>query len=58
MREAKRIDPEARGIVCAVKRTNVICGSGSADNIRAGGAYSPRQQAEDMTAPATSATPK
>jgi hypothetical protein len=36
----------------------VIKGNGSADNIRAGGAYSPRKKAEDMTAPTTSATPK
>jgi hypothetical protein len=36
----------------------VICGNGSADNIRAGGLYSPQNKAEDMTAPTTSATPK
>ena len=36
----------------------MIKGNGSADNIRAGGAYSPRKKAEDMTAPTTSATPK
>src|SRR5260370_14183859 len=53
-----RIDPEARGVVCAVKRVNVIWGNGSADNIRASGLYSPRKKAEDMTAPTTSATPK
>ncbi len=40
MRRA-RIDPKARGIVCAVKRANVIWGKGSADNIRASGASKP-----------------
>jgi len=58
MREAKRIDPEARGIVCAVKARWCDRGNGSADNIRAGGSNSPRKKAEDMTAPTTSATPK
>jgi hypothetical protein len=33
-------------------------GNGSADNIRAGGSYSPRKKAEDMTEPTTRATPK
>jgi hypothetical protein len=33
-------------------------GQGSADNIRAGGSYSPQKKAEDMTAPTISATPK
>ena len=53
----KRIDPKARGIVCAVKRANVIGAkdqrttSGPADQV-------PHQQAEDMTAPTIIATPK
>jgi hypothetical protein len=54
----KRIDPEARGVVCAVNRVDVIRSNGPADNIRAGGLYSPRKRAKDMTAPTTSATPK
>jgi hypothetical protein len=36
----------------------VRLGKGSADNIRAGGRHNPHQQAEDMTAATTIATPK
>jgi hypothetical protein len=56
--QKKRIDPEARGIVCAVKRADVIGAtdqrttSGPADPIL------PQKKAVDMTALATSATPK
>jgi hypothetical protein len=44
----ERIDPEARGFVCAVKRE---MGNGCADNIRTRGRHDPHPKAEDMTAP-------
>jgi hypothetical protein len=52
MREAKRIDPEARGSVCAVKRAHVI---GATDQRTTSGPADPilRAKAEDMTAPST-----
>jgi len=44
----KRIDLKARGIVCAVKRANVI---GARDQRTTSGRQDPHRQAEDMTAP-------
>src|ERR1700733_10503443 len=48
----ERIDPEARGFVCAVKRAN-----GSADNMRAGGSYSPQKRPKTSPHHTIAATP-
>jgi hypothetical protein len=52
-----RIDPEARGVVCAVKRAAVmgqrISGQHQGQRIQLSA-----HKAEDMTAPTTRATPK
>ncbi len=53
----KRIGPEARGFVCAVKRANVI-GATDQRTTSASGLHSPRKKAEDMTASTTRTVPK
>ena len=47
----KRIDLKARGIVCAVKRANVIGATDQRTTSGPAGRQDPHQQAEDMTAP-------
>ena len=46
-----RIDPKARGIVCAVKRANVIGARDQRTTSGPAGRQNPHRQAEDMTAP-------
>jgi hypothetical protein len=47
----KRIDPKARGLVCAVKRANVIGARDQRTTSGPAGRQNPHRQAEDMTAP-------
>jgi hypothetical protein len=47
----KRIDLKARGIVCAVKRANVIGARDQRTTSGPAGRQDPHRQAEDMTAP-------
>ena len=46
-----RFDPKARGIVCAVKRANVIGAMDQRTTSGPAGRQDPHRQAEDMTAP-------
>jgi hypothetical protein len=46
-----RIDPKARGLVCAVKRANVIGARDQRTTSGPAGRQNPHRQAEDMTAP-------
>jgi hypothetical protein len=48
----KRIDPKARGRVCAVKRANVIGARDQRTTSGPAGRQDPHRQAEDTTAPA------
>ena len=47
----KRIDLKARGIVCAIKRANVIGAKDQRTTSGPAGRQDPHRQAEDMTAP-------
>src|ERR1700726_986449 len=53
----KRFDPKARGIVCAVKRANVIGAMDQRTTSGPAGRQDQHRQAEDMTAPTIKRTP-
>ena len=57
MRRA-RFDPKARGIVCAVKRANVIGAMDQRTTSGPAGRQDQHRQAEDMTAPTIIAPPQ
>ena len=54
----ERLDLKARGIVCAVKRANVIGASDQRTTSGPAGRQHPHRQAEDMTAPTIVAPPQ
>jgi len=53
-----RFDPKARGIVCAVKRANVIGAMDQRTTSGPAGRQDQHRQAEDMTAPTIIAPPQ